>query len=104
MMLLRDHPLMRYKGVPNWPPAWTWTDGLENKRPQGEIGVLKAVALSNVQPADRCFLYIEHEGSAYIGCLLFNDSTFCDQVANLLQSQCNRPISEIGSLDLSHTF
>ena len=74
-MLLREHPLMRYKGVPSWPPTWTWTDGLENKHPQGEIGVLKAVALSNIQPADRCFLYIEHEGSSYIGCLLFDDAT-----------------------------
>lgn len=103
-MLLRDHPLMGYKGVPNWPPVWTWTDGLENTRPRGEIGILKAVALSNVQPADRCFLYIEHEGSSYIGCLLFDDSTFCGQVAKLLANHCNRPISEIGSLDLSHTF
>ena len=103
-MQLRDHPLMRYKGVPSWPPVWTWTDGLENTRPRGEIGILKAVALSNVQPADRCFLCIEHEGSSYIGCLLFDDSTFCGQLATLLQNHCNRRISDIGSLDLSHTF
>src|SRR5262249_44941840 len=40
----------------------------------------------------------------YIGCLLFDDSTFCGQVATLLNNHCNRPISEIGSLDISHTL
>jgi hypothetical protein len=57
-MLLRDHPLMCYKGVPNWPPSWTWIDGLENKRLRGEIGILKTVSLSKVLPANRSYLYI----------------------------------------------
>ena len=26
--VLRHHPLMSYHGVPNWPPTWTWIDGL----------------------------------------------------------------------------
>jgi DNA-binding NtrC family response regulator len=30
-MLLRDHPLMSRYGVPNWPPVWTWVNGVENK-------------------------------------------------------------------------
>jgi hypothetical protein len=93
-MLLRDHPLMRYHGIPNWPPAWSWIDGLENKHPQGEVGILKAIQLSNVQP----------EKSSYMGCLLFNDAAFCQHIAELLQSCCNRPIAEIGGLDLSHTW
>jgi hypothetical protein len=29
-MLFRNHPLMRYRGVPSWPPDWIWTDGLED--------------------------------------------------------------------------
>ena len=98
-MLLRDHPLMAYHGVRNWPPIWTWASGLENNRPKGEIGILTKVELSNILPADRCFLYVEHEGSSYIGCLLTDDSAFCAQVARLLESYCNRPIAEIGSLD-----
>jgi hypothetical protein len=95
---------MQYHSIPNWPPVWTWTGGLDNNAHEGEIGILRAVSLSNVQPADRCFLYIEHEGSSYIGCLLFDDSAFCSQIANLLQGCCNRLIAEIGSLDLSHTL
>jgi hypothetical protein len=103
-MLLRDHPFFRYYGVPSWPPVWTWSGGLENNRPKGEVGILIKVELSNILPADRCFLYIDHEGSFYIGCLLFSDSKFCCQVASLLLNYCNRPIAEIGSLDLSYTL
>ena len=89
-------------GLP--PPIWTWASGLENNRPKGEIGILTKVELSNILPADRCFLYIEHEGSFYIGCLLFDDTNFCGQVATVLNNHCNQPISEIGSLDISHTL
>jgi hypothetical protein len=103
-VLLRDHPLMRYHGVPNWPPTWTWIDGFENKRPQGEIGILKAIELSNVQPANRFFLCIEYEQSSYIGCLLFDDIAFCRRITEILKSCCNRSISDIGSLDLSFTL
>jgi len=103
-MLLRDHPFFRYRTVPSWPPVWTWTGGLEKNRPQGEIGILRRVELSNVLPADRCFIYIEHEGSSYIGCLLFDDEAFCRHMVKLLEGYLNRPIAEIGSLDLSYTL
>jgi hypothetical protein len=55
-MLLRNHPLMSRYGLPNWPPVWTWVDGLENKFPKGEVGTLKGVGLSGIQPPDRCYL------------------------------------------------
>jgi hypothetical protein len=103
-MLLRDHPLMFRRGVSNWPPVWTWIDGPTNKRPRGEIGILKAVFLSNVKPADRCFLRINYEESSYLGCLLFDDYAFCRHIAELLQFCRNRSIAEIGSIDLTHTF
>jgi hypothetical protein len=101
-MLLRDHPLMSYRGAPNWPPAWTWTSGLENKNAHGEVGILREVAPSNVLPG--CFLYMDHEGSSYIACLLFDDQAFSREIVKLLQAYCNRSIADIGSLDLSHTL
>jgi hypothetical protein len=52
-MLLRDHPLMHYRGVRSWPPVWAWIDGREDKRPKGEIGVFRRVAESNIQPSNR---------------------------------------------------
>jgi hypothetical protein len=73
-MLLRDHPLMSYKGVPSWPPVWLWIDGLEKETASGEIGILKEVTLSRINPPDRCFLNIEHKGSSYVGSLLIDDS------------------------------
>jgi len=103
-MLLRDHPLMSRYGVPNSPPVWTWVNGSVNKFPRGEVGILRWVGLSGLEPPDRCYLYIEHEGSTYLGCLLFDDHLFCRYVAKLLDSYCNRPIAEIGSFDLSDTL
>jgi hypothetical protein len=87
-MLLRDHPPMRYHGLPNWPPSWTWIDGVENKRPQGEVGILKTIELSKVQPANQFFLrieYIEYEKSSYMGCLLFDDHAFCRYISEIFR-------------------
>jgi hypothetical protein len=92
---------LRYKGLCNWPPGWLWIDGVENKHPRGEIGILKAAKLSNVLPATRCFLEIDHEGSSYMGCLQFDDDKFCRYVALFLESYCNHFIAEIGSLELT---
>jgi hypothetical protein len=103
-MLLRDHPLMTFKGVRSWPPVWIWTGGAKNKRPRGEVGTLQEVLLSNMNPTERCFLYISHEGSSYIGSLLIEDKAFCSQVVKLLRNSCNRSIAAIGSMDLAHTF
>ena len=103
-MLLRNHPLMSYHGIPSWPPVWTWTGGSENIRPRGEVGILEEVVLSNIRPLDRCFLYIEHQASTYLGCLLIDDEVFCSQVANLLKCYYHYPIAEIGSLDLYYTL
>jgi len=101
IMLLRDHPLMSYKGVPSWPPVWIWTDGLEGIRPKGEIGVFRRVVQSNIQPSNRCFLFIDHEESSYIGGLTVDDSVFCDQIVSFLQARCyNRPIAQIGGLEM----
>jgi hypothetical protein len=66
--------------------------------------ILKAAELSNVLPATRCFLKIEYEGSTYTGCLLFDDEFICAQITKILQGYLNRPVAEIGSLDLSHTL
>jgi hypothetical protein len=100
-MLLRDHPLISYRGIPSWPPDLI--DGGEDKHPTGEIGILRTTLLSKIQPTNRCFLLISYERSSYIGCLMFDDDV-CDQVTKLLQRYCNRPIAEIGSIDFAHTF
>ena len=94
---------MVYRGCRNWPPVWSCTDG-RNQHPKSEVGTLKAVFRSETQPPSRFFLLISHEGSEYLGCLLFNDEAFCRQVMELLKAHCNRSIAEIGGLDVFHTL
>jgi hypothetical protein len=103
-MLLRDHPLLSYKGNSSWPPTWTWIDGPENERPRGEVGLLLKVYASKIEPIDRCFLYISHQRSFYLGCLLIDDQAFCHQMMKLLQNHSGRAIGEIGGLDVTYTF
>jgi hypothetical protein len=93
---------MSYRGVRSWPPTWTWVAGPAKKYAYGEVGILRSVNLSKTSGANRCFLYIDYEGSSYIGCLLIDDQTFCRQMVNVLQAHCNCQIIEISSLDLSH--
>jgi len=102
-ILLRYHPLMRYRGVRSWPPIWTCVERPGNKHPRAEMGILQEVLPSDAEPLNRCFLCIEHEGLNYLGCLMIDDSDFCRHVVWILQGCCNRPISEIGSIELSHT-
>ena len=104
MLPLRDHPLMSYHGLRNWPPEWIWVGGQPNRHQRGEIGVLRSVVISHAQPPAGCFLYIEHEGASYMGCLLFDDQNFCREVVTLLQRYANRSIAEIAGIDVSHTL
>src|SRR5215510_1427151 len=102
-MLLRDHPLMSYRGVRNWPPVWIWTHGRERVTLRGEIGTLIEVRHSPVT-THSLLLDMRHQGSEYLGCLLFGDPAFCRQMATILRRHIGRPIAEIGSLELLHTL
>ena len=101
-MELRNHPLMSYGSVPNWPPAWVWTGGKQNKLHQGEIGILKNVMLAAVEPINKCYLIIEHDGESYIGCLSFADSSFCHRVYRLLERHCGASLKHIGGIDVHY--
>jgi hypothetical protein len=100
-MQLRDHPLMTYNGVRNWPPAWVWRGGDNNKKLRGEIGIIRDVFLSKIEPSTRLFLVVEHESNEYVGCVMFSDEAFCVQVHQLLRDQQGKSMVEVGSLDVS---
>jgi hypothetical protein len=58
-MLLRDHSLMSYHGLRNWPPVWNCIGRLENTHAKGEVGILKGVTLSNIgSPIDATSTFI----------------------------------------------
>jgi len=93
-----------YRGMVNWPPFWRWIGGGNDKRPRGEVGILRSVEKSNVLPANRCFLYIDYEDASYIGCLLCCDEGFCKSIVRVLEANLNKTIAEIGSIDLTRTL
>ena len=97
------HPLVSRGAIRSWPPVWTRIDGLEISAHKGKSGFSQGNAVQR-STRYRCFLYIDHEGSTYVGCLVFDDEAFCSQIVRLLQAHGNRAIGEIGRLDLSHTL
>lgn len=108
---LRDHPLLSYRKVCSWPPFWVFLYPPANESPirrdttslQGEVGILKEVRRWDLRE-HKCFLYIEHENSTYLGCLFVQDSAFCQRLYELLRGCCGRPIKEIGDMDVSHAL
>jgi len=105
-MQLRDHPLMSYKGLSNWPPVWTRIRGGANQHPNGEVGILREILWSPIQlrPRERFFLVVEYEGTVYMGCLLFDDAAFCLEMQQLLRDYCGCSIASVGALDVGYTL
>ena len=98
---LRDHPLMRFEGKPNWPPLWVGST--DSTTISGEIGRLEHV-VSDVTSDKKCFLMIEHNGKGYVGTLKFDDVAFCFLVCKLFKRYIGYSIKEIGDLDTSSTL
>ena len=104
-MLLRDHPLMSYRGIVNWPPRWhARGDGIAPPV-TGEVGVLEEVTIylpsGQHQTAPQLFILMARQGDRYIAAVPFSDVAFCRQVGRLLQEYYGRTLEEIGALDLS---
>jgi hypothetical protein len=89
---------MKINELPNWPPQWQPLLLRSPKFFTGEIGVLKSVRalLGNDDYLD---LTIEHEGIRYNG-LFRIDVALRNRIVALLQQQTDRPIKEIGELDI----
>ena len=58
--------------------------------------------LSSIEPYEKCFFIMEHEGRQYIGTLMLGDSSFCREIHTLLIEHCGKTIREIGEIDLSY--
>jgi hypothetical protein len=95
---------MQYCGIQNWPPVWTRTRGEDAPRTlRGEVGVLTFV-LAMPRISQRCYLVIDQDDKSYVGTLLFDDRAFCKQITDLLRLNVNRPIKDIGDLEVGHTL
>lgn len=93
---------MSYRGLPNWPPTWVQISGSRDQKQAGEIGILDEVLSSQVEPFNRCYLFITFEGESYIGTLLFEDVKFCRQIYELLQHYSGKSIRRIGGVHVGH--
>lgn len=103
-MVLRDHPLMTHFGVRSWPPVWRWISGPSRIDAGGEIGVLREVHQSSVEPKIQFFIIVEHKYCEFMACLAFDDAAFGKQMFDLFVQLRGRRIEEIGGIDLSFTL
>jgi hypothetical protein len=103
-MKLRDHPLMtRKSGVKTWPPLWINTSKDPRDRPRGEIGILTRV-LRNESIENTLFVWVDYEGSTYVGAMNFDDTAFCHELRRVLELSLGLSMQEIGELDFSYTL
>jgi hypothetical protein len=93
---------MRFREAHSWPPTWIrlyaeWSDSA-GKVLRGEIGHLKD-ALYYSQLPSQIFLIMNHQGDEYMSVLLFDDASFCQEVAMRLNSCSGMSIEAIGTLE-----
>jgi len=98
-MKLRDQ-LRTHKGIfYNWPPIWTNTREDPTDKPQGEIGNLQDVSMSE-DDYDVLFIAIEYQGRRYMGAMGFDSPDLCLQISFLLLAHIGLSIEEISDIDL----
>ena len=98
-MKLRDQ-LRTDKGTfYNWPPISTNTHEDPTDKPQGEIGNLQDVFMSEDNDSI-LFIAIEYQGRRYMGAMGFDSPALCLRVSILLLSHIGLSIEEISDIDL----
>lgn len=99
---LRDHPKLRYHGVPTWPPNWGGTYKGHDPIPQGEIGILRNVEKieANSFYPDHLFLTVEYNGNSYTGGLWIEDSEFFEKFFDFLKKSIGKKTEEIGKMEI----
>lgn len=100
--IFRDHPGLRYHGVPTWPPDWGGAYKGQDLIPQGEIGILRNVEKieSNSYYPDHLFLTIEYNGKRYSGGLWIEDSEFLEKIYDLLKRNIGQKTEDIGKMEI----
>src|SRR5262249_8319487 len=103
-MLLREHPLMTYGGVRSWLPHWLCKAGYHSTHPIGEVGILRDVIPSNIEPHPTCFFLMENQGAGDFGAFFFSDGGTLRKVYDVLIQHRGKTMQEIGSIDLAPTL
>lgn len=99
-MKLRDHPWLSYKSARSRPPIWIRKRGDRYTRITGEVGILKDVQLSHIEPCRFFLLAMEHDGQELRGHSSVEDTIICRKVHGVLVQHLGEPIQQIGDIDL----
>jgi L-rhamnose isomerase len=100
-MPLRKHPLMTYKGHPNWPPQWIWISGPDKtKIPAVEFGTLENIQISNVLGTSLFLTVSMSDGNRYTGCLNFDSEKIASKILSILHSHLGETIKSIAEIDI----
>ena len=86
--------------MPNWPPAWSTLAIRSKPGPRGEVGTLEEVLMNNLYD-DRIFMAILYEGHRYLGCLIFDDASFCFQIFAFLKLNRGKQKSKTSAIVIS---
>ncbi|MCL4461334.1 MAG: hypothetical protein M1297_06460 [Nitrospirae bacterium] len=99
---LRDHPKMRYHGVPTWPPGWGGEYQSYDVFPRGEEGILLKVDKieADAKYPERLGLTIQYRGRPYYGELWVEDSYFLAKIHGILQENIGTNLMTIGQLEI----
>ena len=92
------------RNVCNWPPAWVRLGRAHARAAKtitGEIGVLKEVRCYEDRPG-RIYLTVDHDRTAYVGCLLFDDQRLCKHAFEHLRRCYGMAIQAVGTSELTY--
>jgi hypothetical protein len=96
-MKLKDHRLMQYHNIPNWPPSYLTSD--YRQETIDASGILRSVTL-DTRSANRCFLMVEMGGLGYVSWVKFDDAGFRARFVKTVSGHLNKRMKEIGDLEL----
>lgn len=66
--------MVSYRSARSWPPVWISKRGDKYRRIIGEVGILKDLQLSKIEPCRLFILAMEDHDQEYEGILLFEDA------------------------------
>ena len=102
-MKLRDHPLLRYNLIHQWPPVWVSLNNEDGRLSGREVGVLTEVRES-ISRSDGIVLIMHHNENRYGSILIFSDLAFRGQIFELLKDSVGLSIQQVGDIDLRYTL
>ena len=102
-MEVRNHPVMLCDGKKVWPPGWLQAYGPDKVSVSGEVGLLEAVFLSEMQINKVYMLMRTEERNRYLGIIHFETAASAKAVFKFIQNQLHKSIRTIGSLHFPDT-